>query len=169
MPIYFWLLLSLFAVAGCQHSVQSSPMSPSQPLQTTFEQSGDFVQIERGPCFGACPAYKAQLNADGGWQYQAHGQSQVIRTQRDPRLFQMIRQQMLHSQFMSLPSDITPRIPELCSLYATDHAAIVLTAKLDGREHQVVHYLGCQQFPQQAQLEALEHYLEQALELTQSD
>lgn len=129
-----WLLAGL---CGCGTSGDSPP-TPRDPPRPLIR-----LTLERTPCFGFCPEYEVQANADGTAAFRGLRRWKGIERswQIDPDSFRSLAAELSRVGFFAL-RDITPDTPA-CGDVATDHPSIVLTASDGTREHRVSYYLGC--------------------------
>ncbi len=79
MALRVLLLLLAFSLSACSLGVQTSgcpaygvASPPDGPLGP-----GDYVELQRGPCFGSCPVYSLRIYADGRVNWKGEQNVQV--------------------------------------------------------------------------------------------
>jgi uncharacterized protein len=114
------------AASGCPDASASNP--PADPVQPA-----DFVELERTPCFGACPVYTAQIRGDGqvNWRGRSLGPAGATSTV-SPDEARALLQKLRTNGFWSLCSSY--------SIGATDGPTVITTLHIAGQEKRVSEY-----------------------------
>jgi hypothetical protein len=106
------------------------------------------IELRRTPCFGTCPIYTVQVDADGSVLYEGaqHVATEGARhAEASPeavaRLWAGVQ-----SGFFDLDERYEYGHPG-CASYVTDMPGIVLTVRAEGREHRVYLDGGCEGAP----------------------
>lgn len=151
--------------APLRTDIQSDEPSSEETLPATDapRPAGDFIELSRGPCFGRCPVYTATLLATN--QLELTQPQQPLQHTVSALSFVSAKALLLRLNFFQLQTHYDPSNAKLCPNYMTDHPSTRISARLDGRLHQVVHYHGCVGFTDEATLLQLEQQLETALKL----
>lgn len=126
--------------------------------------AGDFIRLERGPCFGNCPVFQATLLKNGELQLRERNQS-MQRIQRTPTDFLKIARLLEQANVLRFDSHYDPSNRKLCPNYRTDHPSTSISLRINGQTHTIAHYHGCVGFADEAALLKLEADLQQAMQL----
>jgi len=106
----------------------------------------DSIVLERGLCYGTCPAYRVAVTRSGLVHFESLTPGDSGRKATDTHgtadAFEGLAIQLLISDFLALPDSIASdeRFGARC---ATDHPTAVVTVYIGARSKQVVDYLGC--------------------------
>jgi hypothetical protein len=144
------LLLSGCAVAG------GTPAATNIPSDTQ-------IYLERGRCFGACPTYSITIDDKGRVTYlgqefvETIGEAKTTISEADVARLVAAFQQARFSEFEDAYNASTE---DLCTTFATDMPSVVIALKMDGTTKTVNHYTGCQGFPREQELIALEDLID---------
>ena len=108
--------------------------------------AADSIVLERGVCFGECPAYRVAVTRDRLIHFESRTPSDSGRKAADSlatdRPFMALAEGVLTSGFVGLPDSIATdeRFGAYC---VTDNPAAVVTVYFGTRSKRVVDYLGC--------------------------
>lgn len=102
----------------------------------------DSIVLERGVCFGFCPAYRLRIASSGAVRYEPRNPDGSASTDAiTPLAFAGLVQEAERIGLGSYPSDIQED-RRLCAMQATDHPSA--TISIFGEETKRVHdYTGC--------------------------
>lgn len=124
------LVFTVFTLPSCD-----SQKSASAPEGTVFGSTSDatFFSLQRTPCFGKCPAYTVEINADGSARYS--GRSFAPREgeftgQVDKATMQHLYDQALSIGFFSFQDSYDGPVTDIPSTIIRVHA--------DGKDKKVV-------------------------------
>jgi uncharacterized protein len=114
------------AASGCPDASAGNP--PADPFQPA-----DFVELERTPCFGACPVYTAQIRGDGevNWRGPSLGPTGATSTV-NPVEARALLERLRTNGFWGLCSNY--------SIGATDGPTVITTLHIGGQEKRVSDY-----------------------------
>jgi hypothetical protein len=112
--------------SGCPNAAASSP--PPDAVQPA-----DFVELQRTPCFGACPVYTVRIRGDGqvNWQQLSLGPAGATATV-SPAEVRALLEKLRTNGFWSLCSSY--------SVGATDGDTVITTVHIGGHEKRVSDY-----------------------------
>jgi hypothetical protein len=103
------------------------------------------VIMERLPCFGTCPVYRVDIDADGTVTFtgERYVDSIGARSHRiQPGEAAALMHALVDGGFFDLADDYTQGAKE-CGMYHTDAPRVNLTVRVDGRSKTVQHDYGC--------------------------
>ena len=128
--LFGWALaIVLFAVA-------SAVWSPARNVELSHPQDLDsvIVEVSRGPCYGACPAYTVTLHGNGQVQYASESGYSRVQTRKsgtaDRQTIVKILQLLDQANFMTLEGR--------AFFWGFDSPSIGVRTSVDGRTKQVV-------------------------------
>jgi len=112
-----------------------------KPQQSTLTDT-TVVDLQRGQCYGRCPAYEVKINGSGRVEF--HGVAFVCeknppQTKIDPLLVQQLIDGLNNISFFN--------IPNYTSYDVTDNPFASITLNMDGPSHKVEHYFGDRKAP----------------------
>lgn len=105
----------------------------------------DSIVLERTRCFGACPAYRLSLHADGSAAFRQVGEIGAAVDDPhalSPAQFSWLVSRAAQIRFASLPTAIMSD-PSLCPMPATDQSTVTVAIFAADSTRRVVDYLGC--------------------------
>lgn len=108
-------------------------------------ESADSIVLERTRCFGACPAYRLSLHANGRAVFRSAGDPGAAAEEPNalsPAQFSWLIRRAAQIGFASLPPVIVSE-PSLCPTRATDQPTVTVTIFAADSTRRVVDYLGC--------------------------
>jgi hypothetical protein len=130
-------LACLVLFAACQ----PQPAAEVQPGAA----GADSLVLERTRCFGACPAYRLSLRADGTVTFTSRAPRDPSPVKTDaipPSQFAWLVQQAQRIGLSSLPAVVADD-KTLCPLRATDHPTVTVALFRADSTTQVIDYRGC--------------------------
>lgn len=135
---------ALMALAACDPPLPAP--APDGAAPSADAAAVDSIVLERGRCFGTCPAYRVSIAADGRVaftsSYPVEGRTETGST--TPAAFRELVQAAAAAGFDALPERIaTDRA--LCPSSPTDFPSATVTVFAPGRTKRVVDYLGCRE------------------------
>lgn len=136
-PRWKTLFVSVLAVAivACTHAVQHPVIAPT-----------DFIRLERGPCFGACPSYSVTLFGDGGVEYTGERYVRVTGTMHTqvPRdsVVRLFEEAESIGFFQLDSSYIEKHLPNGLTESVTDLPSQIVTLSRGGTIKRVYDYYG---------------------------
>jgi hypothetical protein len=140
---------ALLAGCGRAPSAEQAPV----PADSTAGQSagpGDYVTLERGPCFGTCPVYRVTVARSGAVTFDGRRFVADSGTSRDSipaadadRLFR----QLADAGWTGFARRYAMGEPG-CGRFATDLPTVVIELSLAGVQRRVEHDHGCQDAPE---------------------
>jgi hypothetical protein len=160
--ITIFLSILILLLSGCA-GLAGTPAATSIPSDTQ-------IYLERGPCFGACPVYTITIDNDGKVVYQGKefvetiGEAKSTISEADlARLLNAFE----GAKFSEFEAAYNASTENLCVTFATDMPSVVIALKKDGTTKTVNHYLGCQGFPREQELIALEDLMDEVVNTEQ--
>ncbi|MDP3859844.1 MAG: DUF6438 domain-containing protein [Stagnimonas sp.] len=154
-------LLSLLLLAACAAAEQPAvpaesaapapaPQPSTPPASSARPESavpaGDFeLSLQRGPCYGRCPQYSLQLQADGSVRFEGERHVAAAGEQlgrADPARLAALIEQLRQPELARL-KDIYRPGQSGCGQTATDMPSSLIEWTLDGRRHRIQYYQGC--------------------------
>ena len=101
--------------------------------------------LERGICFGFCPAYRVRVSAQGHVQFQSKNPGDEQRTAEDtiaPAQFRTLLDEAERIGFARFPADIQ-NDSTYCPMVATDQSTVTVELHTGTQVKRVRDYLGC--------------------------
>lgn len=110
----------------------------------------DYIRMERGPCFGACPEYVVVIGRDGLVRFRGEGKLAATGL-RDKQIstgrVAGLRHAVARLGILQLESSYVPG-DETCGDHATDMPTVKLqVVGPGGGVKRITHYLGCSEAP----------------------
>lgn len=138
-------VFSLFFVcmsAVCGNSVSQTENVNLEPQTSNTELS---LSMKRSHCYGTCPVYELSIQPDGkvlfnGIDY-TETKGEVAGSLTDKKMMQLVSE-IEEAKFFSF-KDSYAQDSGNCPLTATDNPTVTLSVKLNGKEKNITHYLGC--------------------------
>ncbi|HEX8566945.1 MAG TPA: DUF6438 domain-containing protein [Pyrinomonadaceae bacterium] len=138
-------VFSLFFVcilAVCGNSVSQTENIKPEPQTSNTELS---LSMKRSHCYGTCPVYELNIQSDGkvlfnGIDY-TETKGEVTGSLSNEKMKQLVSE-IEKANFYSYEDSYTNDLGS-CSLIATDNPTVTLSVKLNGKEKNITHYLGC--------------------------
>ena len=131
-------LLAVACIAACAPA-------PDAGAAPRAAQAADSIVLERGVCFGFCPAYRVRVDAQGRVHFQSKNTGDQQRTAEDtiaPAQFKALLAEADRIGFARLPGEI-----QSDSTYgpvaATDHSTVIVELHTGAQLKRVRDYLGC--------------------------
>ena len=149
------LCVSLALVAACTHMPERSTIA-----------SSDYIRLERGPCFGACPIYDLTIYGDGNVQFVGKRYVRVADT-----MYSTIPKQVVDSlfdeayriRFFEMDSEyMVKKLPHGMTESVTDLPSQTVTISLDGTVKRVFDYYGSPE-----ELRRFEEHIDRAANVVQ--
>ena len=121
------------------------------------------VTLERMPCFGRCPTYRVQIDADGGVSFtgRANVDSTGARTGRADPAKQAALLRLMDSVYFALEDGFTAGAPS-CRPYIADMPRVITSMTTPTRARTIEHDLGCPSVPR---LNEIERRIEEAADV----
>lgn len=107
------------------------------PPPTTPEKSDVKIRLERGACFGSCPAYVVEITKDGSVTYEGLSSVAIggrFHSQASSSDVDILVEAFRQADFFSLRDEYMASV--------TDNPFYIITLTLDGRTKKVVDYVG---------------------------
>ncbi len=148
------IVVALLALGlGC--AGDGSAASPAHASGTAAADT--LVTLTRLPCFGTCPSYSLTIFSDGTVTYEGRRFVAVegrATAQLDSTAIERLIEAFREADYFSFRSAYLSG--PVCDQYLSDLPTAKTSFHFGGRQHQVTHYHGCQGFPGEARLTALE-------------
>lgn len=124
-------------VAGCSQKPEVRPES------SAGETTPDSIVLERGVCFGFCPAYRLRIAANGAIQFEPQNPPGPASTDSiSPTAFVELAREAQRVNLDAYPDTIQSD-KRLCAMLATDHPSAAITVFRDASSKRVDDYTGC--------------------------
>lgn len=155
----FTLLTGLLLFSTMLYRCTSAPPGPTPYdfLGEHFIMTVDSViYLERTACYGDCPVYRLALVSDGSVFFEGSQFTEERGLKKgvvDRSRFQVLVQQMVSSGFQTLRDEY---IDDGCGQLMSDAPSVVVILRLGDQLKRVHHYHGCNGFPGEGELLALE-------------
>lgn len=153
--------------ASVHPAAKRAPVAPTDELADVLPDSlpiGDFIRLERGPCFGHCPVFQATLHQNGMLELQ-EPKRPLQQVQRTPQHFLQLARLLEQANVLRFQRHYDPSNRTLCPTYRTDHPSTHIQFRIQGQTHAITHYHGCVGLQDETALLQLETQLEQAMQL----
>lgn len=152
--LYKTLFLILVSLFSCNPKANNFPANSGQKIPPDT-----LIKLERGLCFGSCPAYTLTIKADGSVIFE--GRKFVKKTGPVESKISAAQVAELIGEFekinyFSLPGDFIPDNKENCGRYATDMPSATTSIRMNGKSKEIYHYYGCEKNPTIEKLSNLE-------------
>jgi hypothetical protein len=159
-PIIFALLI----LASCNRDVKSPATTPIEEIP------GDLVIIlERGVCYGTCPAYKVTITADGSVEFEGRyyvKKKGIIRTTISREQLKLLVAEIERAKYFTLQDRYVDK-EDGCVTVLTDHPLINISITIKGKTKSIAHYHGCDGPRVLEQLTALEDKIDEVINASQ--
>jgi len=135
------------------------------PKSIFVKQTGndDTIMLERGVCFGTCPAYKLTIKSDGNVTFEGHQFTKTKGTATgkiSASDFRKLVTEFEKIDYFSLLDAYTPGTKQ-CPQAATDMPSAETSLRLNGKTKSVSHYYGCGNSGALAKLTELENKIDE--------
>jgi hypothetical protein len=143
-PAIFLALLLI--LPGCY---KANPDTKAQQTASPQEIPVDtLITLERSECFGACPAYKLSISADGRVVFEGkafvktkgRAEGRITLSQ----LSELIRA-FNNADYFSLKDSYAGGPADGCPTMWTDNPAAITSIRSKGRSKKIYHYYGCRE------------------------
>ena len=111
--------------------------------------TADSLVVERSPCFGTCPAYRARLTRDGDVRYEPRQPGRgpavdttVVTARVDPGTLAALLEGADSAGVFALPERVAAD-GALCAVALTDHSTVTVSRFAGGDVRRVEDDLGC--------------------------
>jgi Domain of unknown function (DUF6438) len=134
-------MILLFSVAACSQSANIRPGPTVAEAITHTPSRGDSLHFERGGCFGRCPVYRVDVDADGQISYE--GEAYVVTIGKasgraSPRAMERI--QSVVSELKAI-ADLDPKG---CASWHTDDFDVTISIRTEKGVKTFADYHGCE-------------------------
>jgi Domain of unknown function (DUF6438) len=134
----------LFADMSVSDAEAASPRQGSPSQATTRKSSRPaartILRFERTPCYGSCPAYAVEVDADGAIRY--HGKAHVlVKGQRSARATAKDLERL--REILSILQNLSGPQAKECADFITDHPGVDLSVADGTGTKTISDYHGC--------------------------
>jgi Domain of unknown function (DUF6438) len=152
-------LFILLVFAGCNR--ETSPTAAS-----IEEIPRDLVIVlERGVCFGTCPAYKLTITANGSVEFEGRHfvkKKGLIRATISREQLKHLVAEFEKAKYFTLRDRYVDK-EDGCAAVFTDSPTVKTSITIAGKTKSVEHYTGCQGLPVLERLTALEDKIDEVV------
>ena len=142
-------VVALALLVGCGRTPPPGA-TVAMPDSSAASTAGDYVALERGPCFGACPVYRVTLRRTGVVTFEGRrfvADSGMSRDSIPPASVDSLFRRLEAAGWSAFVGQYAMGEPG-CGRFATDLPAVVSEVSLGGSVQQVRHDHGCQGAPE---------------------
>jgi hypothetical protein len=138
-------VFSLFFVcmlAVCGNSVSQIENVNQEPQTGKTEL---FLSMKRSHCYGTCPVYELNIQSDGKVLFNGIDYTETkgkVLSNLSGEKMKLLVSEIEEANFFSY-EDSYDKDSSSCPLIATDNPTVTLSVKLNGKEKNITHYLGC--------------------------
>jgi Domain of unknown function (DUF6438) len=156
-------LFILLAISGCNSEPSSTAVSIEEIPRDLV------IVLERGVCFGTCPAYKLTILASGSVEFEGRHfvkEKGIVRATISREALKRLVAEFEKARFFTL-KDRYVNEKDGCASVWTDQPMVTTSITIAGKTKSIKHYRGCQGLPVLKQLTALEDKIDEVVNSSQ--
>jgi hypothetical protein len=157
-------LLALLILAGSNCGLKSTGIAPIKEIPTDL-----VIIIERGICFGTCPAYKLTISANGSVEFEGRHyvkKKGVVRATISREQLKHLVAEFEKAEYFTLQDRYVDK-EDGCAAVRTDAPTVNTSITIAGETKSVKHYHGCEGPPALERLTALENKIDEVVNASQ--
>jgi hypothetical protein len=138
--VFSFFFVCLLAVCGNSVSQTENTNQNQQKEKTELS-----LKMERSGCYGRCPIYDLTIESDGKVTFEGKSWTKIIGKAEDrlsEEKFKKLTDEIEKANFFSFDNAYNSE-SQNCPNTVTDHPSVKLYVKLNGKEKNINHYLGC--------------------------
>jgi Domain of unknown function (DUF6438) len=127
------ILILLTLAVGCR-------AQDAQPRANSLE-----IRLQRTACYGTCPVYSLTVDSKGNVEFVGKQYVETVGSAKSTipvEKMRLLAAEIERADFFSLKDAYTGRSGN-CPISATDMPSVTLRVKLNEKEKNIEHYLGC--------------------------
>jgi hypothetical protein len=158
------ILFALLILASCNRDGKSTATAPIEEIP------GDIViTLERGICYGTCPAYKVTISASGSVEFEGRyyvKKKGIIRTTISREQLRFLVAEIERAKYFTMQDQYINK-EDGCITVLADHSMINMSITIAGKTKSVAHYNGCNGPLALERLTALENKIDEVINASQ--
>jgi hypothetical protein len=158
------ILLALLILVGCNRDPKSTATGPTEDIPEDL-----VITLERGICFGTCPAYKVTISSDGSVEFEGRyyvKKKGTVRTTISRQQLRLLIAEIESAKYFTLRGRYVKN-EDGCITILSDHPTVSISITIAGRTKSVEHYHGCKGPLALEQLTALENKIDEVINASQ--
>lgn len=171
LKIFLTILIFLFYTACSSVKTENAPQNiktNNSENQTVSENipKNLLITLNRGACYGTCPAYNLTVSADGSVEFEGFDHTKIKGKAKDTISEDKVKAlvaEINKSDFFAL-SDSLDEKSNNCASISTDNPTAKISVRLKDKERTISHYIACPQNSDAKKLEALENKIDEIVE-----
>jgi hypothetical protein len=158
------ILLALLITLGCNRDPRSTATAPTEEIPEDL-----VISLERGICFGTCPAYKVTISASGSVEFEGRyyvKKKGIVRTAISREQLKLLIAEIESAKYFTLQGRYVDK-EDGCVTILADHPTVNISITIAGKTKSIEHYHGCKGPLALEQLTALESKIDEVTNASQ--
>jgi Domain of unknown function (DUF6438) len=157
-------IFALLILASCNREHKSTAIAPTEEIPRDL-----VIILERGICFGTCPAYKLTITANGSVEFEGRHyvkKKGIVRATISREQLKRLIAEFEKASYLKLQDRYVGE-KDGCATVLTDDSTVITSITIAGKTKSVEHYHGCEGPLVLEQLTVLENRIDEVVNAPQ--